>query len=62
MTIWEVLIGGPAVMLIVMIIIFSVIGFSLLITGFPFLIVNFYKNRKNQAKISLKEILSKTYF
>ncbi|MBI2446372.1 MAG: hypothetical protein HYV51_00945 [Parcubacteria group bacterium] len=62
MTIWEVLIGAPATLLIVMIVIFAIIGFALLIIGLPVLIVNFYKNHKNQAKISLKEILRKTYF
>lgn len=62
MTIWEILIGGPMAVLLVMLAIIVVIGFSLLIVGLPFLIKNFYKNRKNQAKISFWGILAKTYF
>lgn len=65
MTIWEILIGGPAILIsviIVVIVIIAIISFSLLSVGFPFLIVNFYKNYKNKVKISLREILEKTYF
>jgi len=62
MTIWEILIGAPAILIIMMIVIFAIIGFALLIAGLPVLIVNFYKNYKNQDKISLKEILKKIYF
>ncbi|OGD25060.1 hypothetical protein A2819_01690 [Candidatus Azambacteria bacterium RIFCSPHIGHO2_01_FULL_40_24] len=62
MTIWEVLIGAPATLMIVVIIIFAIISFALLIAGLPALIANFYKNYKNQDKISLKRILRKTYF
>lgn len=59
MTIWEILIGGPMAVILVITIIIAIIGFPLLIVGFPFLIKNFYKNYKNQAKISFKEILAK---
>ena len=62
MTILEILIGAPATLIFVVIVIFAIIGFSLLIAGLPVLIVNFYKNYKNQDKISLKEILKKIYF
>ena len=62
MTILEVLIGAPATLIIVVIVTFAIIGFALLIAGLPALIVNFYKNYKNQDKISLKRILRKTYF
>ncbi len=62
MTIWEVLIGAPATLFLFIIIILAIIGFVLLIAGFPFLIMNFYKNCKNKAKISFWEILAKTYF
>ena len=62
MTIWEILIGAPATLIIVMMVIFTIIGFALLIAGFPVFIMNFYKNHKNQDKISLKRILRKTYF
>ena len=62
MTIWEILIGAPATLIIVMMVIFTIIGFALLIAGFPVFIMNFYKNHKNQDKISLKGILRKTYF
>lgn len=65
MTVWEVLIGAPATFVFMIIIILAVIGFSLLIVGLPFLVVNFYKNHKNQenqAKISFWKILYKTYF
>ena len=62
MTIWEILIGAPATLFLVIVLILAIIGFVLLIAGFPFLIMNFYKNYKRQAKISLREILRKTYF
>ncbi|MDO8676417.1 MAG: hypothetical protein Q7K16_02070 [Candidatus Azambacteria bacterium] len=62
MTIWEILIGAPIALIIIPVIILAVISFTLLIVGFPFLAVNLYKNYRNQTKISLKEILEKTYF
>lgn len=62
MAIWEILIGGPLAMILVITIIAALICFSLLIIGLPFLIVNLYKNHKNQDKISLREILEETYF
>lgn len=62
MTIFEILVSAPLAGTMVVVMIIAVVGFSLLIAGLPFLIVNFYKNYKNQAKISLREILAKTYF
>lgn len=62
MTIWEILIGTPTTLILVMTIIFTIVGFSLLIFGLPVLVANFYKNHKDQAKISFWEILAKTYF
>lgn len=62
MTIWEVLIGGPMAIVLVISIVIVIISLPLLIVGFPFLIVNFCKNRKNKDIISFVEILVKTYF
>lgn len=62
MTIWEILIGMPAALILIIIIFLAIIGFSLLIVGFPFLLANLYKNYENQAKLSFWEVWIKTYF